>query len=741
MIKRGFTFFLFCTLSAAAYIPAFGQESPARARPTVGLVLSGGGARGFAHIGVLKVLEENRVPVDYVGGASMGALIGALYAMGKTPAEIEQFVAALDWDKLFSATANFDDLSFRRKEDRRNIPAPIPLRGKLNNLQLPAAFNSGHEIGLLFDRASLPYAGVRDFDKLPIPFRVVATNMVDGRSEELKSGSLSRSLRATMAIPGVFAPVEIDGKILADGGLVNNIPTNVVKAMGADILLVVNIESQPASRESLNSLLGVLAQTINIATAENSRRSLSQADLIIAPDLKEYTSTNFGQSKEIIELGYEGAKAKRLLLTPLSLSEADWQAHLEARRGKVIQDPTLVPLFLAVDGEDRDAARTIEDTIGETYLGKPLDEEAQLRLSRDLSRLTGTGRFDSLNYDLITRDGKVGLLIRSNETNGRRSDPTRLDIGFDVNNIESESANFGISARMTFYDIGRYGAEWRNDVKLGSRTLVASEYYRPLGDTRFFMAPRVSYERRRISLFDGERRSSEYTRSLAKAGIDIGYTFNPRSQARLGYTIGRERADLRIGDDVLPDLDGRFSLVSAGWTFDSLDQSQVPSRGFYSRNLAEHYFDAPGAAGSFTQIETRNNVFAAISPRNTFFAFGGGGTTVGGNAPVLRKFALGGPFRVGGYDVDEFRADNYVHGGLGILHSRPILPAIFGGRAYVGAWYEGGSAFESFAAARYRQSVSGGVIVETPLGPILVGAGVNDRGNGKFFFSFGRFLR
>ena len=284
----------------SGFTPAAAQSDPPRSRPTVGLVLSGGGARGFAHIGVLKVLEENRVPVDYIGGASMGGLIGALYAMGHSPDEIEALIQTLDWDNLFASSAAFDNLSFRRKEDRRNIPGPIPLRGKPTDLKLPKAFNSGHEIGLLFDRATLRYARVRDFDDLPIPFRTVATNMVNGESEELGSGSLSRSLRATMAIPGVFAPVEIDGKILSDGGLVNNIPTNVVKAMGADILLVVNIETQLGGRESLESLIGLLAQTINIASAENSRRSLREADIIIAPDLADHTSTSFGESAALI---------------------------------------------------------------------------------------------------------------------------------------------------------------------------------------------------------------------------------------------------------------------------------------------------------------------------------------------------------------------------------------------------------------------------------------------------------
>jgi NTE family protein len=741
-MARCLTFLLISLLLIVpAALPIAGQGGASPQRPKVGLVLSGGGARGFAHIGVLKVLEENRVPVDYIGGASIGGLIGALYAMGYSPAEIEDLISTLDWDRLFAASTSYENLSFRRKEDRKNIPGPIPLRGKPTNPRLPSAFNSGHEIGLLFDRVTLPYAATRDFDDLPIPFRTVATNMVNGDSEVLESGSLSRSLRATMSIPGVFAPIEIDGKILSDGGLVNNIPTNVVKAMGADILLVVNIETQLASREELENLIGVLAQTINIATMENSRRSLREADIIIAPDLQEYSSASFASSRELIDLGYQGAKSREMLLRGLSLSEADWAAHLAAREARKAPEAPPVPDLIAIESSDPNAASTIEERLGDRYVGVPLDEAAKQELAADLSELTGTGRFDALNYGLAVENGRTVLVIKTNERNGRPSDPTRIDVGFDVNSFESENVGFNVLARLTYFDVGRYGAEWRNDLRVGSNTLLASEYFRPIGSAGLFVAPRVSFERRNVNFFDGGQRISEYNISTSQASVDAGFTFNPRSELRIGYAIGYEVASRRIGEELLPDRKGRFSAGSLRWTYDGLDQSQIPKSGLYSRNSLTYNFEFPGSDGGFTQGETRHIGFAPLNENNTFFAFGGAGTSFGSTAPALRQFTLGGPFRLGGYGVDEFRASNYLHAGAGVLHSRQILPRIFGGRAYVGAWYEGGTAFERFGEAEYRQSLSGGVIVETPIGPILVGGGVNENFGGRFFFSFGRFIR
>lgn len=721
--------------------PDTNSAAPSQDRPTVGLVLSGGGARGFAHIGVLRVLEANRIPVDYIGGASMGGLVGAMYSMGYSPDEMERLLGTLNWGELLQLQESIEDLSFRRKEDRRNIATPITLKGQINDLKLPNALNSGHSIGLLFDRLSLRYAQVNDFDDLPIPFRCVATDMETGRSVVLKEGSLSPSLRATMSIPGIFAPVELDGRILSDGGLVNNIPTDVVKEMGADILLVVNIETQLSDRSSLESLLGVLAQTINIATAENSRRSLQQANLIIAPDLKEYSSADFGSYREIIELGYEGAAKNAALLTGLSLDEEAWRQHLAQRKRREQASTPPVPTFVAVDGDNRNSVQTIEEQLGDKYIGQSLDADMQDQLVDDLSELTGTGRFDSLNYDLMTRNGETGLLIRTNEGLGQTETPTRLEIGFDVNSVESDNVNFSFVGRMTFFDIGRYGSEWRNDLVIGSNTLLASEYYRPIGDTNFFIAPRISYDRNRINIFSDGNRLAEYISDNIQAGGDIGYTFNPRSELRAGFTFGYQRFNRRIGDPLLPDFKGGFSKVGLKWTYDGLDKAQVPEKGFYTRNTLNYYLDSAGEEKRMAQFQTRMLNFRPYGERNTLFFFGGAGTSFGATAPVLQQFTLGGPFRLGGYGFDEFRASNFIQAGGGILHNPEFFPSFLGGKTYLGAWYEGGSAFERIGKANYRQSFSTGAILETPIGPFFIGTSINENGRGRIYFSFGRVFR
>lgn len=714
---------------------------PSGRRPTVGLVLSGGGARGFAHIGVLKILEANHVPVDYIGGASMGGLVGALYAMGKTPDEIEQIILQLSWNELFQTTSSLKDLSYRRKEDRRNIPAPIVLKGNVRDLKLPNAFNAGHEIGLLIDRLTLPYSEVDNFSDLPIPFRAVGTDMVKGESVTLGSGSLSRSLRATMSVPGVFAPVELDGRILSDGGLVNNIPTDVVKAMGADIVLVINIETQIAGREALESLPGILAQTINVATVDNSRRSLRQADIIISPDLQKFGSADFASARQIIDLGYNGALEKAALLKPLSLDDAAWNAHIAQRRSRMVPDKRPVPDLIAVDIKDRDSARLIEDKVDDKFVGQPLDDKKIAELEKDLSQLTGTGRFESLDYSVKKEDGKTALVIGSTSLSIETKKPTRLELGFDVNSVESDNVNFNFLARLTLFDIGKHGTEWRNDIRVGSNAYFGSEYYRPIGQTKFFIAPKASYERRRVNLFTDGDRIAEYGAQVAEIGIDAGFTFNPRSEVRIGYSFGHQSLKRRIGDPFFQNVGGFFDGVNLRWTYDGTDKAQVPTRGIYARSNLSYSFHAPLQGSAVPQAETRISAFKPYKERNVLLAFGGAGTSFGREPSIFNQFTLGGPFRLGGYGFEEFRGNDYIHAGAGLLHNPKIIPSFLGGNTYIGAWYEGGSVFGEPSVQRYRQSMTGGVIVETPIGPVFVGGSVNDAGRGRFYFSFGRVFR
>lgn len=709
-----------------------------RQRPRIGIVLSGGGARGFAHIGVLKVLEENHIPVDYISGASMGALVGALYATGRTPDELKQLAETLDWNELLRGKPKFDDLTYRRKEDRRNLPGAIILGGKKTNLRLPSSLNPGHEIGLVLDRLMLPYGDNTDFDTLPIPFRCVATDLVNAETVVLKDGSLAQALRATMAIPAVFAPVELNGKILADGGILNNIPTDVAKEMGADIILVVNIETQIGDRSSLQDLVGILGQTFIVATVENSRRSLRQADIIIAPDLKNYSTFDFGAGQEIVKLGYEGAAQKAALLKGLALNDEDWANHLAARRAKIRPNIQTIPEFLAVEGtKNSKAVKKIEQKLDNNYENKPLDEKA---LEKDLTELVGTERFDNLGYGTTNRDGKTGLLVRVYDPKERTERTTVLELGVDVNNSDNDDVNFNARGRLTFFDVGGEGNEWRNDISIGSRTFLSTEFYRPFGESGFFVAPSAFYEERRVNFYEGGNRLAEYIFRSSQAGIDLGYNINRNSELRFGYAIGYMKASRRIGNQQFPQSGGKVSFASLRWNLDTRNNSQIPTSGFEIKSSLNYYFDSPGENGGFPQAETEFSIFGSIKEKNIVFGFGGGGTTFGKTAPIFQQFTLGGLFNLGGYGSREFRNSNRINGGFGYLRETFSAPAYIGGKLYFGGWYEAGSAFENWNAARLRQSVTGGAVLETRIGSVFLGGSFAEGGRRKLYFSLGRFF-
>ena len=272
---------------------------------------------------------------------------------------------------------------------------------------------------------------------------------------------------------------------------------------------------------------------------------------------------------------------------------------------------------------------------------------------------------------------------------------------------------------------------------------MATECFRPLGSTRIFISPKASLERRRVNYFSNGINLAEYTGQTIQAGVDLGYSFNSRSELRGGYAIGYQRFSRQIGDPLLGDGKGRFSTAGLSWTYNGFDKAQVPTQGFSARNRLDYYFDSPESdnfskGGDFTQAETRINLFHKVSNNNIFFGFGGAGSTIGNQSSPMQKFTLGGPMRMGGYNFEEFRTDNYFLGGLGILHQFNFFSSALEGSSYIGAWYEGGSAFEEFDEAVYLQSFSGGLIIETPLGPIFIGGSLNENGNGKFYFSYGR---
>lgn len=729
---------------AFAAVQAYGQQpeqhhEPARdnTRLKVGLVLSGGGARGVAHVGVIEWMEKNHIPVDYIAGTSMGGLIGAIYAMGRSPEEMKKLLLSQNWDQLLSQGPGYDQLSFRRKDDKRTYQIDIEM-GYRNGLSLPLGVSSAHYIGLLIDRQTLPYSNLSSFDELPIPYRCVATDLVSAKSLVLKDGSLASAMRATMSIPGVFPPVERDNAVLVDGGLLNNIPTDVIRSMQPDVVIAVDVGTKLADIQTINSLSGILGQSIIIMTLENDRRNLGLADLIIAPDLGELSFLDFSSIEKSFEIGYQAAESKANILKKFALGSEEWERYVAIRNSKVrIDVPT--PRQIVIAGNDKQLQQSLGKKLSPD-IGRPLNID---NLEANLNRITGQGKYESVGYRFLPGTENTGPNILEITATEKRHAPPVINMGVVIDGSDVNAINFTIGSRVTLYDMWRPGTEWRIDSRLGFENLFATEYFVPFGQTGFFVAPHAGYRRERQGVFSGRNRFAEYRADRYGTGIDLGY-LTDRSELRIGYEFGKIQAVSLTGEPGLPDVEGIVSYAHVRWAFDGQDSQTIPRRGIRFIADGKWYLAAPNSAADFPQLEIKGSVFHPMSRWGSLFGALSAGTSFNRSAPAFQQFLIGGPFKYGAMERDELRVNHYALGTFGYLHKIYQLPSLVGSTVYAGAWIDQLATWSGGATLagpqRLRSALSTGLILDTKLGPFSIVGSYGEEGRGQIYFSLGRFF-
>ena len=562
-------------------------------RLKLGLVLSGGGARGLAHIGVLKWLEEHRVPVDYLAGTSMGGLVGGMYSMGMTPDEMTSFIKGINWEEAFASVPKYEDLPFRRKEDRRTYQVALQLGAK-HGISLPTGLSTGQYIDAMIARVTLPYSNIATFDDLPIPYRCMATDFLDGKPVTMKDGSLATAMRATMSIPGVFPPVDRDGKVLVDGYLLNNIPTDAMREMKPDIVVAVDVGTPLGDLKAIQSFGGILGQANIIMTLDSDRRNLRLADVIIAPELGDHSTLNFSRIDEVIALGYQGAGSKAAILEKFSLDDATWQQYLSARKAKTLAAVS-VPDEIQITGVNEKAQGIIRAKL-ERFAGKPLDTKD---LETVLTRTAAEGRYQSLVYRMTKSQSDPNRNVLVVTVKEKSYAPPTVDFSIAMEASDIDDLHFSVGTRFTLFDVGKYGSEWRNDFRIGYRSLLASEYLYPLGQKGLFAAPRAYFSRGIENIFSSEgARTADYQANRSGIGMDLGFRTR-RSELRTGYEIGRFNADVHTGTPEITSVSGKVSLARVRWAFDSADSATIPSRGLRFSTEGRWVMDAPLSADPF----------------------------------------------------------------------------------------------------------------------------------------------
>jgi NTE family protein len=703
-------------------------------RQRIGLALSGGGALGLAEIGVIQWMEENHIPVDRIAGTSMGSIIGAMYATGMSPADMQKFVEKIDWDEALRPEPGYTQLSYRRKQDRRDflINAPLGLKHGLNG---PNGFNSGQGVGLLLDRIAFAESGAASFDDLPIPFRCVATDMLSGEGVVLRDGPLAQAVRASMAIPGVFTPVELNGRVLADGGMVQNVPVETVLAMGADAVIAVELRLPPGDLKELETLTGVLTRAVDVMITQNEHHSLGLAKATVTIAMNGFAATDYSRVKELVKLGRRSAESQSAALLPYALEDpAEWQQYLAARAARKHRPPDKIDTF-EVAGADPDTNARIQHR-----LSKALQDSLDLsKLDTQLTRISGEGQFDRLGYEGFTQNGVPALRIT---THDKSYGPPFVDLAVNVDGSGVAAFDFSAGARVTFMDIAHHGGEWRNDLLFGSSNLGATEFYQPLGQSRFFVSPYAFASKFARNSFTGLTRVAVFGDERAGGGFDIGYNSGRRSEFRIGYEIFDGKLSPLIGAAGLPIVNGSTGEFRARYVWDGQDSPSVPSSGTRVVATLSRVLQSPGLAHPIGQLDVQTSSFVRVGPKTSLFFDISGGTTFRGSAGPFQVFALGGPFRLGAYLPQEFLGNHYVYSSLGFRRELYRLPALVGRTIYWGGWYEAGSAFGTAALDPGPIVVRGtfnlGVIADTIVGPIALAGSISPTGQSRVNFSMGR---
>lgn len=709
--------------------PAIAQQPASKPAPRIALVLEGGGALGLAHIGVIRWLEENHIPVHYVAGTSMGALVGGLYAAGNNPTQLNQIVSDIDWDQVLSDQIPYQDLSYRRKEDARDYPNSLQF-GLQHGLRLPSGFNSGYQVSLILDRYTLPYSDLQNFDRLPIPFRCVAVDLVSGQKYVFSHGPVSQAMRASMSLPAFFSPVTDKKHIFVDGGLLDNLPVDVGREMGGELILAVHLQTRPITPDQNISSIGVLSDSISVVVSANELESMQKADLLVTVDVSEFTSTDYYAAQKLIAKGYEAAQQKANLLRAFSVDDATWHQYVADRNSRR-RETIPIPEFVAVQGATPDATQVIQTDLS-TLVGEPLDVD---KLEKSLTQIVGTGRFSKLNYSLSQRNGQPGLLITATQ----KEAPILVNPLIVIDGSEIQNVRFALGARFTKFGTGSHETEWRTDVAFGSEYGVASDYFRPLkGLPGWFIDPGAIANTSPFDIYYQNSQVAAYRLQKVSGFFDAGYQFNRSSELRFGYQLGYLRLKEQVGPPVLGNPGDRLGQSSVRYNLDLLDDPVVPRRGV-ELNSSFSWFDSYlGSTNPFPSFEGRSSVYVPISKPGSIFTAVSGGSDFNYTRTGLPSFSLGGPLRLAAYGRNELLTNQYVLLQGGYLRQIYKFPALLGKGLYAYGEVEGGHVNNVVNESPWPADSVLGIIVQTAFGPVIVGGSYGTTGHRKFFFQVGR---
>ncbi|USX14808.1 patatin-like phospholipase family protein [Oxalobacteraceae bacterium OTU3CAMAD1] len=719
--------------SVAPVVAPAAADAGAKSRPKIALVLSGGGARGFAHIGVLRALQELRIPVDFVVGTSMGSVVGGAFAAGSSVEQLEQLVRRTDWNAVVADRPPRDQLVYRRREEDLLLPSRIELGARMDGVTLPPAAAGNEALELALTRV-LPH-GARDkpVDLLQLPFRSVASDLVTGELVELRDTPLFLAMRASLAVPGVFAPVRVNQRLLVDGGLVRNLPVDVAREMGADIIIAVNVGTPLAQEKELVSAVSVAQQMLQILTEQNVQRSLKDLrpdDILLAPDLGGIGFLDFGSYDRAMKEGEAAVRSMSDRLVRLALPETQYAAYETARLSAPVpidQPVRLAKLEVAPSGRINPQALAVQSGL---KVGQMITSEQAQHAGNQLF-----GRGDLARVETEIRDDQDGrsVLIKPTEADWASS---RLRVGLELNSDFTDNNAYELKVMHVLSSLNDWGAELRTVARVGTERVIGSQWWQPLGaGSQWYVAPELQYGSSAFDVFDASGfRQARLGYNAKTVSVALGRQFGNWGDLR--YTASRQTVTSQrtIPHDAREARDSQ-NVSALSFNIDSLDTVAFPTRG----TLFTVELQRLMTRGRDGPVPARQSVQALKA-----FSFGSWAGHVYGewarNQGSESQSTLGGFLRLSGTTTNSVLGSRTVLGRVVMAKRIGVMPTALGGDVRLGFSLESGAAYgpeNQLKLGSLKQAASGFVAVDTRFGPLYFGSGATKSGDSSLYLFLG----
>jgi len=732
-VRRHVLAWAFATLAWAA-LPA------AQAADCIGLVLGGGGARGAAHIGVLKVLEREHIPICKVAGTSMGAIVGGMYASGYSPEQIETILGQIDWKEVLSDDPPRERLSMRRKNEDLEFLLGYEVGYRDGRIVTPQGLIQGQKLLLLLRQILASTWKIDDFDDLPIPYRAVAADILSGKPVVWSKGDLVLAIRSSMSVPGAFAPLPVDDYLLVDGGIFDNVPVGVARAMGADRLIVVDVGTPIAKRDDLTNPLAILNQVVGTLSQDriNSQLALlGEKDILIRPELGDFSSAAFDQAQKAIPIGARAAEKSLDRLQAFRASPAVYAEFTARHRLIAYSAPTIE--FVHVDSGNPGAARLVQREL-QPLVGRPLDPA---QVDRMIESVYGTGYYQTIRYQLVNRDDKVGLEITAVD---KPWGPNIAEFGFTLSNDFKGDSDYQLKADVTFQNVNDAGGELRNRLRLGGETGIQSEFYQPFGlGARFFAIGQLGYSAENFPLFQGTEQVADYRVYRGEALAGVGTYLSNNLSLGTGLVYGHDWIRRHIGAaDSISEGDSLYGAYTARIEYDTLDNAIFPAHGM-RLDFDSHWYRQ--ALGSDANADSYKVVWDGVVSRGeNHFLFGTRLAASSNSAVIEVNDPLGGFLNLSGYPERGLVAPNLAFGRAVYYRQLSDPDKLFSVPIYFGASLEAGHLWglqqaidTNFDEVIYAGSVFAGI--KTPFGPLFLGYGQTNNGHNSIYLTFGTLIR